>query len=109
MIGPKKEQPHSWKDVLKVINQCPVCGSVYDKQKARLFAQKDQAKMVHFSCDKCQGNFIAMIMPMQQGLSTIGLVSDLDFEDAQKKFSLMPITIDEIINYHLDIQKNNII
>lgn len=109
MIGSQKDNFHSWQEILKVISRCPVCGSVYNTQKAKLFAQKEKAQMVHFSCENCFGNFIAMVMNMNHGLSTIGLVSDLDFEDAKLKFSLPTITVDEIITYHQDIQNNKII
>jgi len=108
-MGPKKDHSHSWKDVLNVISRCPVCGSVYNTQKARLFAQKEKAQMIHFACENCQGNFIAMVMSMNHGLSTIGLVSDLDFEDAKNKITLPEITLDEVIGYHNDIQNNKII
>ncbi len=107
MIGPKKNEPQSWQEILRVISRCPVCGSVYNTQKAKLFAQQEEANMVHFSCESCKGNFIAMVMAFGHGLSTIGLVSDLDFEDARKKFSLPPITVDEIISYHQQINSNN--
>ncbi len=107
MIGPKKEQPQSWQEVLKVISRCPVCGSVYNVQKAKLFAQNSGANMVHFSCESCESNFIAMVMTQDRGLSTIGLVTDLDFEDARKKIVLSPITLDEIISYHQQINNNN--
>ncbi len=109
MVSPYKDNPHSWQEILKVISRCPVCGSVYNTQKAKLFAQKEKAQMVHFSCENCLGNFIAMVMNMNHGLSTIGLVTDLDFEDARKKVGLPVITLDEVISYHNDIQNNKII
>jgi hypothetical protein len=107
MIDPKKDQPQSWQEILRVISRCPVCGSVYNTQKAKLFAQHEEANMVHFSCDSCEGNFIAMVMTLNHGLSTVGLVSDLDFEDARRKFSFPSITVDEVISYHQQIINNN--
>lgn len=108
-MGSKKDRSHSWQDILRVINRCPVCGSVYSEQKAKLFAQREKTQMIHFACESCQGNFIAMVMFMNRGLSTIGLISDLNFEDAKNKFVLPPITLDEVIIYHKDIQNNQII
>ena len=107
MMGPKKDKPQSWQEILRVISRCPVCGSVYNTQKAKLFAQQEGANMVHFSCESCEGNFIAMVATLNRGLSTIGLVSDLDFDDARRKFTLPPITVDEIISYHQQINNNN--
>jgi len=107
MLSPKKNEPQSWQEILRVISRCPVCGSVYNTQKAKLFAQQEEATMVHFSCENCEGNFIAMVATLAHGLSTIGLVSDLNFEDAQKKFSLPAITVDEVISYHQQINNNN--
>lgn len=97
----------SWQEVLKFINKCPVCGAVYAPEQARVFAEKDHANLVHISCTECRGNFIAMIIVMSQGISTIGMVSDLTFDDAGRLHSREPIDIDELIDGRVEINKEN--
>lgn len=105
---PAKKGRLSWEEALKFINKCPVCGAVYMPNQARLFAQKNKANLVHISCDSCQGNFIAMILVMNQGLSTIGMVSDLNFEDAGRLHALDPIGIDELIDGRATVNFGNL-
>lgn len=105
---PAKKGRLSWEEALKFINKCPVCGEVYTPDQARLFAQKNKANLVHISCGACQGNFIAMILVMNQGLSTIGMVSDLNFEDAGRLHALEPIGIDELIDGRAAVNFGNL-
>ncbi|MDD2758515.1 MAG: hypothetical protein PHD72_04070 [Patescibacteria group bacterium] len=102
---PDKKGRLSWREALKFINKCPVCGSVYATDRARLFAEEEQANLIHISCANCQSNFIAMVLVLGHGLSTIGMVSDLNYDDAKKMHALAPIAIDEMIEGHKIIQE----
>jgi len=104
MFGAKKSRL-SWHDALKFINKCPSCGAVYSTDKARLFAQSNTVNLVHITCSDCGGGFIAMILVMNQGISTIGMLSDLSFEDAKRLYALSPISIDELIEGREEIKK----
>lgn len=104
MLSAKKGQL-SWREALKFINKCPVCGAVYATDRARLFAEEEQANLIHISCADCHSNFIAMVLVLGQGLSTIGMVSDLSYDDAKKVHALAPIAIDEVIEGHKEIQE----
>lgn len=99
----------SWQEALKFINKCPVCGAHYEPDRAKIFAEKDQANLVHISCVECRGNFIAMIIVMTQGISTIGMVSDWTFEDASRLHLFEPISIDELIEGRQTINEKNLI
>jgi len=102
----KNNRPESWLEALKFIGHCPICNERYEADRAKLFAQRDAANLVHINCGKCASNFIAMIVMMGQGLSSVGMVSDLSFEDAKKLYKTAPITVDEIIDGYQYIYKN---
>ena len=102
----KNNRGESWLEALKFIGHCPICNERYETEKARLFAKRDAANLVHIICGKCASNFIAMIVTMGQGLSSVGMVTDLSFEDAQKLYKTAPLTVDEIISGYQNIQKN---
>jgi len=108
MLGAKRES-RSWQEALKFISQCPVCGEAYVTEQAKLYAKKENANLVHISCLKCRSNFIAMVLVMGQGLSTIGMVSDLMFEDAKRIHGFTPIKIDDIIEAHKYFETENIL
>ena len=117
----ENQKADSWRKTLKFISHCPVCSYDYKSEAGKLFVNKNdkaehgearynhphvgeamlgEAKFVHFTCDHCQSNFMAMIMTMPKGMSTIGMVTDLNFKDVQKLHKMPPLTIDEIIEGH---------
>ncbi|EKD43605.1 MAG: hypothetical protein ACD_72C00205G0003 [uncultured bacterium] len=96
----KSNRPDSWLEALKIIGHCPICNDRYDSTRAQLFAQREAANLVHITCKKCASNFIAMIVTMNQGVSSVGIVTDLNFDDARKIYQTTPITVDEIIDGH---------
>ncbi len=102
----KSNRPDSWLEALKIIGHCPICNDRYDSANAQLFAQRESANLVHITCKKCASNFIAMIVNMNNGLSSVGMVTDLNFDDAKKIYKTSPITVDEIISGH-EFLKNN--
>lgn len=101
----KNNKPDSWLEALKFIGHCPICNQRYEENRAKLFAKRETANLVHITCGKCASNFIAMIVMLGQGLSSVGMVTDLSFEDAQKMYKTAPITVDEIIGGYQFFQK----
>lgn len=102
----KNNRSDSWLEALKFIGHCPICNERYQDDRAKLFAKRDGANLVHITCDKCASNFITMIVMMGQGLSSVGMVTDLSFEDVQKLYKTGPLTVDEIISGYQFFQKN---
>lgn len=105
----KALQPEPWQAALKFIGKCPLCGVAYNTATAKLFAKKDGANLVHLTCGKCKSAFMAMIMTFGQGISSVGMVTDLSFEDAKKMYSIEPLTINEVIEGYQFLQKENFI
>jgi hypothetical protein len=104
---PAKNGRLSWQEALKFINKCPICSAIYKPEMAKLFAESDKANLVHICCEACQGNFIAMILVLQGGISTIGMVSDLSFEDAKKLHILPNMDVDELIEGRKILNSHN--
>lgn len=92
--------PDSWRKTLKLISHCPVCSRDYKSEAIQLFANESEAKFVHFTCEGCHGYFIAMVMTLAKGVSTVGMITDLSFEDVQKLYKLPSISVDETIEAH---------
>lgn len=108
MMPANKKKPDSWREALKFINHCPVCGSIYNTKNAKLFARQDHASLIHISCVKCASNFIAMVVEIGHGLSSVGIVSDLDFNDAERFCRIGPIEADEMIEGFRQIRQGNL-
>jgi hypothetical protein len=100
-------QPDSWKQALQFINKCPICSALYDTEKAELFASHDRAYLVHLTCGSCRSYFVAMIIAVGQGLSSVGIVTDLSSADAKRLHGSEPISLDEALEAHAIIHNKS--
>lgn len=103
---PAKKQPKSWLEALKLISRCPICNTPYEVQDAKLFAEQENTTLVHITCRQCSSAFLSMMMRLGQGLSSVGMITDLNFTDAEKIYHLEPISLDEAIAGYEFIQTN---
>lgn len=88
------------------MGKCPICSAEYKTENAKLFAKKDSANLVHVNCGTCRSSMMFMIMLMGQGLSSVGMLTDLSFEDAQRLHTAKEITLDEALDGFTFIQNN---
>ncbi|OGH88799.1 MAG: hypothetical protein A3J93_01780 [Candidatus Magasanikbacteria bacterium RIFOXYC2_FULL_42_28] len=92
-----KIQPDSWKEALKFMGHCPLCNGIYSPNSAQKLNSAGAANLVHLTCEKCSGGFIAMVMVSPAGLSSVGMVTDLNYGDAMRLHNKEEITMDEVI------------
>lgn len=104
-----QKKPESWQEALKFIGKCPICDKKYNTESAKLFSKKENINLVHIICDSCQSAMINMILIVGQGLSSVGMVTDLSFEDAKRIFEKKPITLDDAIMISELLQKEKIL
>ncbi len=95
MSKPKKST--DWQEALKMMSRCPICNGEYNKEQARLFARQESAHLVHISCVDCKSYFVAMVMIMGHGLSSVGMVTDLSYDDVVRLHHQAVVTLDEVI------------
>jgi len=94
---PSKKQPESWREALKYMGRCPACHKEYPAGQAKVFAREDTVGMVHLTCPECSNSFLAMVVVGNRGISSVGMVTDLTYEDAERVFRSEPVSIDEIL------------
>lgn len=90
----------SWRETLKFVNRCPICSENYSEESAGLVEEKDNASLVHLTCGRCRGYFLAMVINFGHGLSSVGMVTDLNLADARRIYRRGPLTLDEVISAH---------
>ncbi len=101
---PNNSKADSWRKTLKLISHCPVCGRDYKSAGHRISGvpphggdKLSDARFVHFTCANCQSHFMAMVMILPKGTSTVGMITDLSLKDVQKLYKMPALTIDETI------------
>lgn len=92
-------------DGLKLISHCPICNAKHNILKAKVLEEKKGSHLIHVTCDKCKSSIIALVLSNPLGISSIGLVTDLDSEEVLKFKEGKNITPDEIIEFHKKLEK----
>lgn len=92
--------PEPWQDALKFMNKCPICGQSYAGEAVKFFLRRRHSTVVHSTCRGCQSAFMAMVMTFGRGISSVGMITDLSFDDIRRLYKTEPITIDEVIEGH---------
>ena len=94
---------------LKLINKCPICNTTYKKDSKNNSISAQNTHLVHLTCSKCHGYFLAVVLEISKGTSTVGMVTDLNFDDLQRLYTKEQITLDEVIAGCKFLKQKNLI
>ncbi len=93
---------------LKMMAECPLCKQAYSEQKAKVIEEKNSAHLVHITCPHCLHSILALIIVSKVGMSSVGMVTDLNVNDVRRLKRLGPITEDELLNFYSLLQKEKL-
>ena len=96
-----------WREALKMMSRCPICKAEYQAGAAKIFAHNETASLVHSTCGGCGSGFVAMVVLLGHGLSSVGMVTDLSYADAERLQTAAPITVDEMIEAYQFMQREH--
>ncbi len=78
---------------------CLICGDEYKKGNMRVVARKGDAMLVHVNCKTCKNPTLGLITRSgSNSVVTMGLLTDLDYEEAVEMIDRGPITVDEVLD-----------
>lgn len=92
---------------LRLMNQCPLCKGQYAPEAVSVLLQKQSANLVHLTCSSCQNSVLAMIVVTGAGLSSVGMLTDLNVEDAFRLNRVGPVTEEEVLDFHTLLNNKN--
>ncbi len=101
--------PAFFDEEVKIAAYCPLCDADLNPIKARIIEEKNDLYLVHIQCDKCKGFVLALVLRTENGLTSIGLITDLNFNDVYKFKNKDKISADEIIKLHKNFNKRNLV
>jgi hypothetical protein len=84
----------------KIMAHCPLCQAAYAESAVRLVGEKGPARLFHCTCAGCGHAVLAVVIEAAGGISSIGLVTDLEVQDAVRFANLPPVSSDECIAAH---------
>ncbi|MEK7620000.1 MAG: hypothetical protein AAB413_02045 [Patescibacteria group bacterium] len=96
-----------WNEGLKLVSFCPVCETRYNPMEARLLGEQGETHFLHVQCRKCQHSILAIVLVNQVGASSVGLLTDLSYDDVVRVKSGAWVSVDDVIEVHELFQSAN--
>jgi len=85
---------------LKVIATCPVCQHKYEPQAIKIVEQQMDAYVFHINCVKCNSSVLAYAVQTPMGVTTIGLLTDLQATEVKKFLRQPAITEADVLKVY---------
>ncbi len=96
----EKKSSHNSVPATRVMQSCPLCHTVYDKQYARVLAGHGNANLVHTTCARCRSAVVALVVTSKSGTSSVGMLTDMNYDDALRFHADDAISIDDCVTLH---------
>lgn len=93
-----------WNEGLKLVSFCPVCETRYNPMEARMLGQDGDTHFLHVQCRKCQNSILAMVLINEVGASSVGLLTDLSYEDVLRFRARKSVTVNDVIDVHKQLK-----
>ncbi len=92
---------------VNLLMNCSICGKKYGKQSIKVVQNKKDAMLVHVNCDFCQSASLAVIKKSLQNndnMVTLGILTDLDYEEACNVLRREPISLNEVLDLYNQVK-----
>jgi hypothetical protein len=93
-------QQESWNERLKQIASCPACQTSFEFLTTQVVETYSEAQLVHITCSKCRHALLAVIASLPDSTQTVGLVTDLTYEDVLRFSQAESISIKDVMDVH---------
>lgn len=87
-------------DNLEHLSKCPQCSRKYRFNKALVLDEDEERTTFHLTCDNCQISTLVFVTVGQYGVVSLGIVTDLDRNEAKYLFRNEAISADHVIDAH---------
>ena len=91
----------------QVLAHCPLCQSAYRDTHIRLLSEKGAQRTFHCSCNACGHALMAVIVESAGTISSVGLVTDMELQDAVQFRDVEPISADECVSAYRSLRDNS--
>lgn len=93
----------------RVLAHCPLCQTTYRAEAVRLLGERGSTRLFHCTCNACGHAVLAVILeaPGTGNVSSVGLVTDLEIQDALRWKDAKTVTSDECVAVHRLMQEGS--
>lgn len=68
--------------------------------EAQELGSDGQTRLLHVQCRKCRHSILALVLVNQVGASSVGLLTDLSYEDVLKFQAGSRVSVNDVIDLH---------
>ncbi|OGH66533.1 MAG: hypothetical protein A3B90_00830 [Candidatus Magasanikbacteria bacterium RIFCSPHIGHO2_02_FULL_41_13] len=85
---------------LKLMRNCPLCKSEYTHETLELVEEGTGTHLVHLTCVQCKNAMLALIVVSKLGMSSVGMLTDLNAPDAKRLYRKNAIAEESVLDFH---------
>ena len=74
----------------------------------RILGDNGESRLLHLRCQKCSSSILALVLMSPGGVSSVGLLTDLSFEDVRRFKSGNSVNTDDVIKVHEMMEKDGL-
>lgn len=84
----------------KLLSHCPLCQAVYEDASIHLLGEQGRLRLFHLTCRSCSHAVLAVILEHQNGVRSMGMVTDLEAQDVLRFQDIEPVSADDCLVAH---------
>ncbi len=85
---------------------CPLCNKEYKPTDMQIVEDKGNVLLAFSSCPRCQSGILSLLYKDLSGVTLIGMVTDLNYEDAVKLKNQKKVTEDDALHTYQRLTSN---
>jgi hypothetical protein len=90
---------------LKLVSYCPLCESNYNLMEARILEENEGGSLIYIKCRNCQSSILAAVLSNPLGVSSVGLVTDLNPEEVLRYRAEADLVENDVLESYQLLQK----
>lgn len=96
----KSIDSHSMQEGLKLMRNCPICKQEFSEGDIKIVEKQGDSSLVHVTCAKCLNAVLAVILISPFGMSSVGVITDLDEQDVMRMNNKASISEEDVLNFY---------
>jgi len=84
-------------EINPLMTHCPICHALYAKKQIKLLEEGQFVRLFHSTCESCGHGMFAYVTQGLNGMSSLGLVTDVSGTDVEQYIQASPVSADECI------------
>lgn len=103
----RKDASKFFDEGLRLISFCPLCEAHFSPKDSQIIGERENSHLLHITCQKCRNSVLAIITVSSEGISSVGLVTDLNYEDVLKFRQKQAVETDDVLLAHAALEDSD--